>query len=319
MVLNLNRKRPELMGRRQFVALSCGLAASVFASGHILRRTSQVESYNESFAVPPIPRSGTDKTVVPNSYAPPISGLHPDHAILDNLATKRGESDPEPLEDIVIPENEKAAFTSALARLARLQSYVGYGNFNVIGWDQSLRMARNRDQVGEFTQSELDFIERLFFTNAATLGFYGDKVVTRLSSTIEKKDVIKIAGSGHYLFKGHAADTYRRIRKDVGESIVLTSGIRGIVKQIFLFLNKAAEVNGNLSVASYSLAPPGHSYHALGDFDVGKKGWGHKNFSADFVGTDEFKRLVDLGYLDIRYPQDNPFGVRYEPWHIKVV
>lgn len=319
MVLDLNRKRPELRGRRRFVALSCGLAASVFASGHMLRRTSQVKSHNESFAVPPMPRLGADETVVRNSYAPPISGLHPDHAILDNLATKPGESDPEPLEGIVIPENEKAAFTSALARLARLQSYVGYGNFNVIGWDQSLRMARNRDRVGAFTQSELDFIERLFFTNAATLGFYGDKVVTRLSSTIEKKDVIKIAGSGHYLFKGHAADTYRRIRKDVGESIVLTSGIRGIVKQIFLFLNKAAEVNGNLSVASYSLAPLGHSYHALGDFDVGKKGWGHKNFSADFAGTDEFKRLVDLGYLDIRYPQDNPFGVRYEPWHIKVV
>ena len=100
---------------------------------------------------------------------------------------------------------------------------------------------------------------------------------------------------------------------------MLTSGVRSVVKQIFLFLNKTAKVNGNLSLASYSLAPPGHSYHALGDFDVGKKGFGHKNFSVEFSETDEFKRLSDLGYFDIRYPQNNPFGVRYEPWHIKII
>lgn len=175
------------------------------------------------------------------------------------------------------------------------------------------------DQVGAFTQSEFDFIERIIFTNAWTLGFYRDKVVTRLSSTIARKDVVEIAGSGHCLFKGLASDTYRRIRKDVGESIVLTSGIRGIVKQIFLLLKKASEVNGNLSLASYSLAPAGHAYRARGDFDVGKNGWGHKKFSADFAATDEFRRLVDLGYLDIRYPQDNPFGVCYEPRHVKLV
>jgi len=92
-----------------------------------------------------------------------------------------------------------------------------------------------------------------------------------------------------------------------------------VVKQIYLFLNKAAEVDGNLSLASYSLAPPGHSYHAVGDFDVGKRNFGVKNFTEEFAKTDEFKRLSDLGYLVIRYPQNNSFGVRYEPWHIKVV
>jgi LAS superfamily LD-carboxypeptidase LdcB len=92
-----------------------------------------------------------------------------------------------------------------------------------------------------------------------------------------------------------------------------------VVKQIYLFLNKADKVDGNLSLASYSLAPPGHSYHAIGDFDVGKNGLGRKNFSEEFASTDEFKRLIDLGYLGIRYPEDNSFGVRHEPWHIKIV
>ena len=143
--------------------------------------------------------------------------------------------------------------------------------------------------------------------------------MTRLSATIPRKEVVKIPGSGHFLFRGTSADTYRKIRRDLGESIQLTSGIRSVVKQVYLFLNKVERVDGNLSLASYSLAPPGHSYHAIGDFDVGKKGFGHRNFSAEFAQTDEFKRLIDLGYLDIRYTELNPFGVRYEPWHIKIV
>ena len=203
--------------------------------------------------------------------------------------------------------------------MRRLQSYVGHGNFNIIGWDQSLKFARRRDEIGAFGHSELELIEELFFTNAETLGFYGDKVVTNLSATIAKRDIDKIPGSGHFLFKGPSTNTYIKIRRDLGDSVVLTSGIRSVVKQVYLFMNKAEKVDGNLSIASYSLAPPGHSYHAVGDFDVGKRGFGHKNFSEAFAQTDEFKRLIDLGYLDIRYPQQNPFGVRYEPWHIKVV
>lgn len=201
----------------------------------------------------------------------------------------------------------------------RVQSVVGHGNFNVISWDQSLRFARNYDRIGAFTRAELDFIEKLFFIDAGSLRFYGDKVVTQLSTSIAKRDIQKIPATGHYLFRGDAIKTYQKIRQDIGDSIVLTSGIRSIVKQIYLFLNKAVKVDGNLSLASYSLAPPGHSYHAIGDFDVGKKNFGTKNFTREFADTDEFKYLSDLGYFDIRYPQNNPYGVRYEPWHIKVV
>jgi len=101
--------------------------------------------------------------------------------------------------------------------------------------------------------------------------------------------------------------------------VLLTSGIRSVMKQVSLFLAKEESVDGNLSLASYSLAPPGHSYQAIGDLDIGKKGFGSRNFSAEFTETDQFKRLIDPGYLDIRYTQQNPFGVRYEPWHIKIV
>ena len=85
-----------------------------------------------------------------------------------------------------------------------------------------------------------------------------------------------------------------------------------------LFLKKSILVGGNLSRASRSLAPPGHSYHGIGDFDVGKVGLGYANFTEKFSQTDEFKQLKKLGFVQIRYTEDNPFGVRYEPWHIKV-
>ena len=112
---------------------------------------------------------------------------------------------------------------------------------------------------------------------------------------------------------------YNKVKKDIGDSVILTSGIRGVVKQIHLFLAKAVKTGGNLSQASRSLAPPGHSYHGVGDFDVGKIGFGANNFTAAFSGTMEYKRLCELGYVAIRYTENNPYGVRFEPWHIKVV
>ena len=252
-------------------------------------------------------------------YRAPIPDLHPDSWIADHVAAVATAKDPAPPPEIVANSQQRRTITAVSERLNRLQSYVGHGNFNIISWDQALKYARGRSEIGAFTPAELALIEELFSTDAQTLGFYGDKVVSQLSAAIPKKAVAKIPGTGHFLFKGPATETYGKIRRDLGDSVLLTSGIRSVVKQIYLFLNKVAAVDGNLSLASYSLAPPGHSYHAIGDFDVGKKGFGLKNFSAEFAETDEFKRLIDLGYLDIRYTRQNPFGVRYEPWHIKIV
>jgi D-alanyl-D-alanine carboxypeptidase len=306
-----------MITRRTFIAFCSGLTASLFAVGHSRLQPAADIKKSDNFVGPPLPMP--KDPVATRKYAIPISELYPDNIIVDDIANYQAQDTLQPPPDIILDEVQRKTIDAVLARLLRLQRYVGYGNFNIIGWDQSLQMAAGRAQIGAFSKAELELIEELFFTNAGSLGFYGDKVVTQLSSTVPKQDILKIPATGHYLFKGIAVDTYQKIRKDVGESIVLTSGIRSVVKQIFLFLNKVAKVDGNLSLASYSLAPPGHSYHAIGDFDVGKVGFGRKNFSEAFAGTDEFKRLADLGYLDIRYPQQNPYGVRYEPWHIKVV
>jgi D-alanyl-D-alanine carboxypeptidase len=60
------------------------------------------------------------------------------------------------------------------------------------------------------------------------------------------------------------------------------------------------------------LVPPGRFYHGIGDFDIGKIGYGAKNFTVDFPRTAEYQKVARLGYVDTRYPTDNLFRVRFE-------
>jgi len=202
--------------------------------------------------------------------------------------------------DIYLPADKRALLISSISRLERVQSYVGHGNFNLIGFDEMLFFARNYPDIGAFEKTELDFIEEIFFTDANQYGFFGEKVTPELTTRIPIPDVVKIQGSGHYLLRGSSYNLYEQIRQDVGQQLLLTSGIRNVVKQMHLFLAKALQSDLNLSKASRSLAPPGHSFHCTGDFDVGKIGLGELNFTEDFSRTQEFRRMVNLGYIGIR-------------------
>jgi len=204
-------------------------------------------------------------------------------------------------------------------RLKRVRYICGYGHFNLVGIDEMNSIAKGYSKVGKFSKDELALIERLFYEEASSYGFYGKKVLTDISDNINKKEIRKINHTGHYLFKGKPEQMYAQIRSELGDSIILTSGVRSIIKQLYLFINKAVKTDGDLSLASHSLAPVGYSYHGVGDFDVGKVGFGNRNFTSEFSKTDEYKKLIDSGYIKIRYPEGNPYGVRFEPWHIKVV
>ncbi|MDH5547747.1 MAG: M15 family metallopeptidase [Gammaproteobacteria bacterium] len=222
-------------------------------------------------------------------------------------------------DDIILTGKKFELLKSVVARLKRLQSYVGYANFSLLSVDSAFYYAKLVPRIGEFTAEEQNFLESLFYTNAKEYGFLGEKVSLKFTERIQNRDLIKIPRTGHFIYRGKSLKLYNQIKKMVGTNITLTSGVRCIVKQTLLFLDKAYESKGNLSMASRSLAPPGHSFHGIGDFDVGKKGYGYRNFTEDFAHTDEFKRLEELGFIRIRYHERNPFGVRYEPWHIKVV
>jgi hypothetical protein len=223
------------------------------------------------------------------------------------------------IEDVYLDREDFTVLISSFRRLDRVQNLVGHGNFNIVSFDAMLRYGRGYSSVGQFSKAETDFIEKLFEADPVRYGFYGDKVVPQLTSFVPVNKRVKVDSTGHHLYRGQSESLYVQLQKDLGGSVVLTSGIRGVVKQMHLFLAKTIQARGNLSRASRSLAPPGHSYHGIGDFDVGKVGFGRRNFTEDFARTEEYRRLVDLGYVDIRYPRGNGFGVRFEPWHIKVV
>ena len=247
------------------------------------------------------------------SYNPPVG----DDNIKDYLSKIRAPNTPH-RDDIYASAKEIQALSRIAERFRKIVSLVGDGNFCVMGFDDALNFAKTHPKVEPFGKEEIDLMERLFSRNARDYGFYGEKPFTNLTDLIDRRDIYKVPYSGNFLFLGESLRKFTQVRKDLGEDLILTSGIRGIVKQFSLFINKALRFDGNLSLASRSLAPPGYSYHATGDFDVGQRGFGVENFTENFLNTTIYKNLSKEGYVQYRYGRDNLLGVRFEPWHIKL-
>ncbi len=220
--------------------------------------------------------------------------------------------------DVYLEPNDLGVFQTVLGRFKRIQQTIGFGHFCLLDFHQATEIAKNHTRIGAFPHRELEFCEKIFGEDGARFGFLGIKPLSKLTDRINTKWVTKIPCSGNYLYKGTPLETYLKIKKDVGPSVVLTSGIRSIAKQFLLFFNKISLCNGNISQASRSIAPPGYSFHGVGDFDVGQINFGAANFTDRFTQSTVFDKLQGLGYIDLRYPEYNLMGVRFEPWHIRV-
>lgn len=221
--------------------------------------------------------------------------------------------------DIYLSKEEWKVLVSVNTRLKRIKRHVGFANFNLISFHDTLFYARNYYAIGAFTKKELELIDKLFQEDQNQYGFFGPKTCNDINNEISRKDVEKIPYTGHFLFKGKAQEDYENLKKDVGNTLILTSGVRNVVKQLSLYVNKIYNCRGNITKASRSIAPPAYSYHTISDFDVGRKGWGYKNFTADFASTYEFNQMIKLDYIGMRYNMNNSDGVRFEPWHVEVI
>ncbi|MFC3854077.1 D-alanyl-D-alanine carboxypeptidase family protein [Salinispirillum marinum] len=292
-------------GTRQEVELLREIEAQAQASlpqDVIARATEQA---NQSFQAPHDDHDHGTSTVEHNE---------PDPEYLDRI--RRFDDVFE--NDVWVDPADWELVISANARLERVREWVGFGNFNILTWDDMLRFARNVPTIGEFTPREVALMDGMFHRDASELGFMGERTTTNIAVQIRPNDVVSIPRSGHYLYRGESSELYARMVNDIGDTLILTSGVRNVAKQFDLFLAKLQQTEGNLSRASRSLAPPGYSFHALGDFDVGQVGLGLGNFSSEFANTREFRKLQEMGYSKIRYTVDNRFGVRFEPWHVRV-
>lgn len=206
--------------------------------------------------------------------------------------------------------------SSILKKLNMVQDRVGYVQFNILSFDELLKTAHYCKYP--FTNQEIEYIESIFYGDPRKYGFYGERTINQLSAAIPKSDVVYMDKTGHFLMKGAATEKYAQIKRLVGKDLILTSGVRAPVKQLYLFVKKMEYSGGDLRLTSSHIAPPGFTFHSVGDFDIGKVGYGKFNFSEKFQETDVFKKLYDGGHICIRYTTNNPYGVRYEPWHIKV-
>nr|WP_321397946.1 M15 family metallopeptidase [uncultured Desulfobacter sp.] len=281
-------------------------------------------------------------TALAGIYLPPLGSLGtawsddsrcltcaPDQGVKDALVeAEKSPGEIEPLkvrffnqdfkDDVFLSDNEMTLLFSTHLRFKRIQKQIGHGNFCLAGFDDALACAQTYACIGAFPRQELDFLEKLFHRPAHDYGFMGTKTIPRLTWQVPLEKTEAVQGSGNYLYKGRSQALYQDIRKKIGNEAVLTSGIRGVSKQFLLFLDKAVQSRGNLSMASRSLAPPGYSFHATGDFDMGEKGFGVDNFTEKFTRTRVYNRLASLGYIRFRYGPKNHLGVRYEPWHVEV-
>ena len=221
--------------------------------------------------------------------------------------------------DVFLSPDDHDLLCALTRRLARLQVSAGHGNFALMDFDSALTHAKYDTYIGSFTPAEIDFMEKVFHQDARLYGFMGGKPLGKMTGSVQNREIISVPGTGNYLFTGRSLETYHRMSGDVGSELILTSGIRGIPKQFYLFFRKAVKTNGNLSLASRSLAPPGYSFHGIGDFDVGSVRLGSDNFTRMFTRTDVFRKLQNLEYVHLRYTEKNHLGVRFEPWHIKVI
>lgn len=328
------------MDRRSFIKSCSVLGVAAVGSGSLLQQLKQTSSLQTSLSQNALQGQWAATSlatgmedILPTQLSQALAKVHQEAAQKETqqqeltqveakqtqVTTKSRYFESVFEDDYFLPVAQQEVMHTTYERLGRLQSFVGHGNFNLLSVDEAFYFARNYSDIGEFSKEEIDFLDGLYHVDAADYGFYGEKVLDTLTSHIPKDEVETIPTTGNYLYKGKSKTFYNKLLKEVGDDLILTSGVRSMVKQMHLFIAKAVQSEGNMSKASRSLAPPGYSYHAIGDFDVGKVGFGYRNFTDDFADTDLYKRLQDLGYVQIRYTSDNNLGVRYEPWHIQVV
>jgi D-alanyl-D-alanine carboxypeptidase len=110
--------------------------------------------------------------------------------------------------------------------------------------------------------------------------------------------------------------------RDEGVWIIPVSCFRGITDQEKLF-KAQIQRRGSTEAAAKISAPPGYSEHHTGyAVDLADGHLPKKDITYDFAKTNAFQWLKlhakDFGF-EMSFPENNPQGVSYEPWHWRYV
>ncbi|NER79661.1 MAG: M15 family metallopeptidase [Leptolyngbya sp. SIO1D8] len=108
-----------------------------------------------------------------------------------------------------------------------------------------------------------------------------------------------------------------------GIYLVPLSGFRSIEDQQYLFFEVKAERGQNTTTRAEVSAPPGYSEHHTGyAIDIGDANFPDANLQIKFEDTPAFEWLKQnaAGYsFELSFPEKNPQGIQYEPWHWRFV
>jgi len=135
-----------------------------------------------------------------------------------------------------------------------------------------------------------------------------------------------IVADGSLKLRAAAAEKFLAMQADAqaaGVELVPLSAYRSLQDQEHLFFDVKAERGQNPTERAEVSAPPGHSEHHTGyaiDIGDGHQPDAHLQFS--FADTAAFQWLqANAAYysFELSFPEGNPQGVAYEPWHWRFV
>lgn len=116
-----------------------------------------------------------------------------------------------------------------------------------------------------------------------------------------------------------ALDSMRRAAASDGIDLRLISGYRSHNLQQGIFFDVKSERNQTAEERAKVSAPPGYSEHSTGyAIDLGDGSRPDTNLSVSFETTPAFRWLQDYAasyHFTLSFPEVNPQGVSYEPWH----
>ncbi|MFZ9746394.1 MAG: M15 family metallopeptidase [Opitutaceae bacterium] len=116
-----------------------------------------------------------------------------------------------------------------------------------------------------------------------------------------------------------AAAAWRRLEAAAaldGITLLPVSGFRSVARQAEIIRRRRAAGRPLDDILRYIAAPGFSEHHSGRALDIGCPG--HTDLEENFAGTPAFRwleRHAPAAGFRLSYPQDNPWGIGYEPWH----
>ena len=139
-------------------------------------------------------------------------------------------------------------------------------------------------------------------------------------------DLEPISIDGIIMLRRSAANAYLDMEAAArADGIVLTplSGFRSVEDQEYLFFEIKAQRGEGASQRAEVSAPPGYSEHHTGyAVDIGDADVPATHLTTEFENTAAFRWMEENApyfSFELSFPEDNPQGIAYEPWHWRYV